>query len=314
LAIFPFKANGRINMSISRERIGAGLSELGFRRSVSQRSTEGEYEPFDADWNYKDIPHLSEVHAAVDGVVVNSETDHTSSVFLQKIGPIRVPLLVYIGTGKSNNAIYVGCVGPFVIVIETLWARIGEIRSRVVTTYEVFSPKIFILLHPLIHRLLSRNYDVLMTADLPMREQRGRLRKRGYRFVGDSSGYGFRESSNLSVRNIIAPPELRRGVVKVLLRDLPNGRSLHGGDTEVGLVIDREGTTLTIYPRICDHAGADLGCALKQVKGLRCPWHGRTVRPLATLDENSGEIVVFSGGVALQVEDGQLVVGRQLDG
>jgi len=299
-------------MALSRERISVGLSSLGLSSSISQRSTEGEYEPFDADWNYKDIPHLAEVHHAVDGVVIASETDHTSSVFLQQVGPFRIPLIVYIGSGSSNNAVYVGSAGSFVIVIETVWDRIGENRTRVTTTYEIFSPKVLRFLQPLVHRLLSRNYDILMTADLPMRDQRGKLRKRGYTFVGDTSGYGFRESSNVFVRNVIAPAEFRTSAIRVPLDNLPEGRSLHGGEAEDGVVIERNGNTLTMYPRICDHEGASLDCAIKQEKGLRCPWHGRNVRPVAVADLATRTATSTSSETMVELQDGQLVITRTI--
>ena len=299
-------------MSLSRERIAHGLVAIGLASTVSERVTEGDYEPFDADWNYKDIPHLAEVHHAVDGVVIASETNHTSSVFLQQVGPIRVPLIVYIGEGTNNNAVYVGSAGPFVIVIETKWQRVAENRSRVITTYEIFSPKLLKFLQPVVHRLLSRNYDILMTADLPMREQRGRLRKRGYVFAGDSAGYGFRESSNVYVRNVIAPQELSRPSIRVRLDNVAEGRSVHGGDAEDGVVVERNGNVLSVYPRICDHEGASLDCALLQEKGLRCPWHGRTVRPIASIDTAANTATSLSEDTNVQIHSDHVEISRRL--
>ena len=299
-------------MSVSRERITLGLATLGLRSSVSQRFSEGDYEPFDADWNYKDIPHLVEVHEAVDGVLIGSESNHTSSVFLQKVGPLRIPLVVYIGKGAGQNAVYVGSAGPFVIVIETRWESIGKIRTRVTTTYEVFSSKIVKFVHPLIHRLLSRNYDLLMKADLPMRVQRGRLRKQGYTFAGDTTGYGFRESSNVYVRNIIAPSELLNPVVRVSVNALPEGRSLHGGDAESGIVAERSGSSVAIYSRICEHEGANLDCAMRQEKGLRCPWHGRLVRPIASIDLASRTVLSASPETTAELLADELVLTRRL--
>ena len=299
-------------MALSRERISVGLSSLGLSSSISQRSTEGEYEPFDADWNYKDIPHLAEVHHAVDGVIIASETDHSSSVFLQQVGPFRIPLIVHIGSGSSNNAVYTGSAGPFVIVIETVWDRIGQNRTRVTTTYEIFSPKVLRFLQPVVHRLLSRNYDILMTADLPMRIQRGRLRKQGYKFAGDTTGYGFRESSNVYVRNVITPSELLNPVVRVSINELPEGRSLHGGDAEDGIVAERSGSSVAIYSRICEHEGANLDCAMRQEKGLRCPWHGRLVRPIASLDLASRTVLSASPETTAELLADELVLTRRL--
>lgn len=300
-------------MSLSRERISLGLKALGLKGSISQRSSEGDYEPFDAEWNYKDIPHLAEVHHAVDGVVIASETDHTSSIFLQQVGPFRVPLIVYIGDGSESCAVYVGSAGPFVILVETSWKQVGEMRTRVTTTYEIFSSKALRFLHSVVHRLMSRNYDVLMTADLPMRDQRGRLRKLGYRFTGDTSGYGFRESSNVHVRNIIAPRLLQNPTIGVRLSDLPEGRSVCGGVGEDGIVVERTESTFVVYPRICDHEGADLSCAVKQEKGLRCPWHGRTVRPIAVVDLSTYSATAPTSNTTVELKKDYLEITRRID-
>lgn len=304
--------DGPVEMSVSRERIALGLVTLGLRSSASQRFSEGDYEPFDADWNYKDIPHLAEVHGAVDGVLIGSESNHSSSVLLQKVGPFRIPLIVYIGQGAGQNAVYVGSAGPFIIVIETTWESIGKIRTRVTTTYEVFSSRIMKFLHPLVHRLLSRNYDLLMKADLPMRIQRGRLRKQGYTFAGDTTGYGFRESSNVYVRNVITPAEILNPIVRVLLCELPEGRSLHGGDAEDGVVVERSGSSVAIYPRICEHEGASLDCAMGQEKGLRCPWHGRLIRPIASLDLASRTVLSASPETTAELLADELILTRRL--
>jgi len=167
-------------------------------------------------------------------------------------------------------------------------------------------------LQPVVHRLLSRNYDVLMTADLPMREQRGRLRKRGYVFAGDSAGYGFRESSNVYVRNVIAPQELSRSSIRVRLDNVAEGRSVYGGDAEDGVVIERNSNVLLVYPRICDHEGASLDCALLQEKGLRCPWHGRTVRPIASIDTATNVAISLSEDTNVQIHSDHVVISRHL--
>lgn len=299
-------------MGISQRRISAGLNSLGLVSTLSERVSEGEYEPFDADWNYKDIPHLAEVHRAVDGVVISAETEHTSSVFLQRLGPLRFPMTVYIGESGDQGAVYVASAGPFVMVVETTWVSIGELRTRVTTRYEVFSSKRLKPLHRLIHRALSRNYDILMSEDLPMRNQRGRLRRLGYTFVGDKKGYGFRESSNIHARNIISPVNPFTTKHRVVVNQLQFGRNQVGGEGEDGLILERDESSLTVFPRICDHEGADLECSLRHDRGLRCPWHGRVVEPLVRIDLESSTCANLAGDTAIQFVGDEILISRNL--
>lgn len=291
-------------------RVREDLFALGFYSSTSERSTSGLYAPSDAEWNYKDIPHLAEVHNQVDGVLIDAGDQHVASVLLQKIGPLSVPLLIYIGDTGKSGAIYVGVVGPFVLMVSTTWLREASVSTRVVTKYELFSKKPFRFLHPFIHRLLSRNYDTLMKADLPMREQRGRLRSRGYSFRGDVDGYRFRQSTNVHLRNLIAPESLRSVSISIELPDIPEGRSKHGGDAEDGIVVERRGQRLILYPLICDHEGASLTCAAMGEGGLRCPWHGRTVRPLAVVDLKSKTAESSDRGSMVALTTERLIIHR----
>ena len=50
---------------------------------------------------------------------------------------------------------------------------------------------------------------------------------------------------------------------------------------ETGLKIIRQGNQVLIFERMCPHEGASLDqAALCIGKELRCPWHGRAIRPL----------------------------------
>ena len=297
-------------MVIQALSIRESLETLGLQSTVSEKSTTGIYAPSDADWNYKDIPHLAEVHHQVDGVLIEAGDQHLSSIFLQRIGPVSIPMVVFIGATSHPGITYFGAAGPFVLMISTTWMSEQVGSTQVTTRYEVFSKKLFRPFHPLIHRLLSRNYEVLMAADLPMREQRGFLRSRGYRFRGDTDGYQFRDSVNIHIRNLVAPESLRSVEISIDISGVPQGLSRHGGDAEDGIILNRQGEQVSLFPLICDHEGANLGCAPVSNRGLKCPWHGRNVRPLANVDLFSKTSEVFDEKSRVFFVDSRLVVQR----
>ena len=59
--------------------------------STFSLSSVGKYYKDDADWNYKDVPHLKEMHKQVDDVVIKAEDRMMSSIFFQKIFGLTKP-------------------------------------------------------------------------------------------------------------------------------------------------------------------------------------------------------------------------------
>ena len=80
----------------SQNLINSLISE-GMTFTSSSAESEGEFAPSDADWNYKDIPHLNELHNLVEGIPTAIGDDIITTVFMQKIGFLRIPLTVVKG-------------------------------------------------------------------------------------------------------------------------------------------------------------------------------------------------------------------------
>ena len=259
------------------EREGLVFSQ----RTLVQR---GNYAPQDADWNYKDIPHLTEVHKLVEAAPAVIEDDLICNYFLQRFGPFRVPLSVTNYAFSSNSQVYFTAVLVFALVIETSWSSADGIETEVSTTYRLGSSRVYRALHPLVHFLLKRNYHVLMSADTPMRKQRGKLRQRGYTFAGDSGGYGFAGTLRLTEENVIAPsiPITTKSIEQLVpFADMQDGQGVFvGSDDFNGVRLTKIGDDLWAFPRICPHEGASLDeceLSLSSEPHLRCPWHGRKI-------------------------------------
>jgi len=283
---------------ISAEQLQKHLAVQGFKFTKLSLEQEGQFSTHDADWNYKDIPHLNEVHKQVEGVPVVIEHDLISNFFLQRIGPLRVPLSVTNYSTSSNSQVYYTSAFFFVLIIETKWTSIDLSTTRVVTTYRIGSQRFWRWSHPLISFLLRKNYKVLMSADVPMRLQRGKLRSRGLSFRGDTDGYSFLNTLNIHQDNLVLPSaesQLRSN--SVLSSDLSESMShtFIGSDDHLGIQIRRADGGMYAFPRVCPHEGAPLDEA--QFAGhnrtsIRCPWHGRRIAGVQLKDGESIDVGV----------------------
>lgn len=271
----------------SKDELIAKLSATGFAFTQFVLVNEGDYAPYDADWNYKDIPHLNILHKLVDGFPTSIEEQVITSINLQKVMGIALPMVVVnYHSGKNRQTYYTSFLG-LLLIVETTWEALGEIRTRVVTTYAIGSRSYFKLLHPVVRRLITRNYENLMSEDIPMRTRRGQLRKWGYGFRTDGPPHTFTSTlhildENMVVKKELQPPEplfLSRAELAAAERqDVLTTQSDHWG-----LRLNAKDGQLHVFPRLCPHEGACLDRQVLTNASLRCPWHGRMLRPLNSL-------------------------------
>lgn len=270
-------------MRISADQLQERLEKQGLTFTVLALSQEGMFAEHDADWNYKDIPHLNEVHKLVEAVPAVIEDDLISNYFLQRLGPLRLPLSITNYSVSKNSQVYFTSAFFFVLVIETNWTSTGQNSTRVTTTYRIGSQRLLKPVHRLVVLLLKKNYKVLMSEDVPMRTQRGKLRARGIRFRGDEDGYSFLKTLNIHVNNVIFPPlTSAQEEIVVPISNVPEApnRLLVGSDDHEGAQLARAAGRVFAFPRICPHEGASLEHSVVStgsVPSLRCPWHGRQI-------------------------------------
>jgi hypothetical protein len=268
------------------------LSRRGFSFREFTLSSEGAWSPEDADWNYKDIPHLNVVHTQADAEPAAVEDELIATLNLQRIAKIPMPLALVNYVAKDGSQVYYTSLLCYVLIIETRIVDLSSSadgsapRTRVDTTYHIGGPRWAMVIHPLIRRVMTSNYRVLMSEDLPMREQRGRLRIAGFRFVSDNRPRTFAETSDLTVTNVIAPPTTNHEPFDVNLETLVSeGSCVLAGPGPGGLrfVLGRESEIL-VFDRVCGHEGACLDDAIQTNERLVCPWHAKRVKPLARFD------------------------------
>lgn len=254
--------------------------------------SEGDYHPDDADWNYKDVPHLAEVHGQVDAVAADMGDDAIASIALQKVLGVPLPMALTIYSATPDSQTYFASWLAWVLVVETRWAAVGELRTRVETTYAVGSHRWMRWSFPLVRWAVTRNYRILMSEDLPMRDRRGQLRRRGFPFLKPGATHSYLATTDLMKPNVVPPPGCPVPEARIeLATQLPaDGQLLVGEDDHLGLRVTRRGDKLLIHKRMCPHEGAALDTSPCSPEGrLRCPWHGRLFPPEAQLPVSGGE-------------------------
>lgn len=281
----------------SKDQIVQRLQKEGLHFAEFTLSHEGIYEVDDADWNYKDVPHLHFVHELAEAIPTVVGDDLITSVNMQKVLWFRFPFSLTNFESGLNSQTYYTTWLFFVLLIHTRYESTGNNRTRVDTTYSVGSPWWLKWTFPIIRWILKRNYDNLMSTDIPMRLRRGELRGWGYRFLKEGEKHSFEKTMDITKTNVLPPAGLtsptgyRLSISEVLPAD---GDHFLGRDDHLGLRIARRANKIMLFPRMCSHEGASLDrykCSgpKEPVKDDRlvCPWHGRVFRPLASIDLNS---------------------------
>jgi hypothetical protein len=283
-------------------------------KSIKLRlSSKGPYDTKDSEWNYSDIPHLNYIHTQVDGLTLHASRTHIASIFLQKIGPIEIPASVSIIHERADLHSYVMIILNIAIGVETTHESVDE-GCLTTTNYTFFYKGIAGWIVCMLARFSTRrNYRILMSEDMPMRYQRGRLRDMGVMFKLDEQELiGFSDTLDISLDNIDCS--------KALDGDKKYGFKVSStaGSENIECLFLRaewENGLMSIFPLVCPHEGAELVKASARSSvdcehntRSTCPWHGRTIRPISTfrLDRTS-EIRFYIYNVNFTIS---IVVGK----
>lgn len=292
----------------SREKLIEQLSGEGIVFSTSVKMLSGAYQPEDADWNYRDIPHLNFIHSQVEGALALASDDFLSSILVQKVGPFKIVLTVVLISEVDKGQFYYTSVGPVVLLIDTSWESLNRIETKVTTRYSVGTPRFLKFLQPLVHKVLARNYEILMSEDTPMRLQRGKLRARGFSFRQDEEGHSYSDSIQIA-KNNLRQPELPAAQIKINLTSYDGKPNEYWDEAGIrSVVVHRSAGDVFISRSICPHEGAALDGANCKDDHLECPWHGRLIKPWAKVNLETGDSLIEEKSEIEQVT----VEGNQL--
>lgn len=279
-------------MRQSRAQMVAQLKARGFAFSEFTLSHDGNYAPEDAEWNYKDVPHLNYVHKAIRDTPSVVEKDTHAYINIRKdFGLPELPSAVMVYQSRPNALTYYTTWFFFVVLIESVYDELGFNRTRVSTTYSVGCPKLFRWFLPALRWAITRNYHCLMQDDIPMRERRAQLRAWGYSFLRGRSDFSWEESVDITKSNLKLPESVAFQAQTISVPEDLNGSGdrFLGLDDHLGLRLVRSNGHLLVYPRLCPHEGASLDQQPCSNRRIVCPWHGRVFQPVASFDLSKAE-------------------------
>ncbi len=294
------------------KKISEYLSSEGLNKKSFTLVSEGRYEPDDADWNYKDIPHLKMMHKLISNHLIIGEDNLLASIAFQKIfGFFRIPLCLINYDFDDTTQIYYTSFFSYILLIETKIIKLGTNSTRVETTYHVFGGLLLPVFFFLIKFLLSRNYKILMADDIPMRDRRGQLRDAGYKFSKDNvdGKYSYLETTRVAEQHVFFDHEYpKKYEFSVPLSSIDGSfNNCIGTSDSAGFRIEKKNEEIHIYPRMCNHEGADLSCAVMKGRHLVCPWHGKLIEPLLSIG-SQGEHYVVKNGTSFSLKNGVLLI------
>lgn len=276
-----------MNKKFTRESIVQRAAQEGYAFKHFSLEHVGRYSAEDADWNYKDIPHLHFVHHLAEAIPTMISDDFITTLNTQMMFGMKVPLTVVNYESGPGEQTYYTTLFWFILVIQTRFFELAPLQTTVTTTYSIGMPKMLRWFFPLLRWTITRNYRVLMTADVPMRERRGELRSRGFGFSREHPTYSFADTTLITRQNVTPPP--RNSETPILDIDLKAAvqsatESLLGTDDDLGVRAKREGSIVELFPRICPHEGACLDGSPVEEGKVKCPWHGRQFTAICTVN------------------------------
>jgi hypothetical protein len=126
-----------------------------------------------------------------------------------------------------------------------------------------------------------------MSEDIPMRARRGQLRKWGYAFRTDGPRHSFTVTLHILDENMVYKSELRPPApIRLSLDEIAGAARqdiLTTQSDHWGLRFHAGEGMLHVFPRLCPHEGACLDAQPMENRAVKCPWHGRVLRPLASI-------------------------------
>jgi hypothetical protein len=262
-----------------------------YRFKFFDLSVESNGDDVDVEFNYKDLAHLEVVHRTFNVFYSHISDDIYTAVILQNLLGFTFPVTAVSMQLAKNHLFVHTSVFNLILTSEIRTEVLPEHRVRVNTRYGVGTSRLLLpIIFPLVKWVMTRNYRTLMVDDIPMRNRRGEIRRWGFHI--NKSAYGFSEGFEIAAQHVVAPEaDPVWAPVRIELPTLRDHQPLMVGRSDhLGLQVLRHSGFIEVYPRMCPHEGACLdGTHSKQVRGLKCAWHGRRFSPILKIAVDAKE-------------------------
>ncbi len=289
------------------------MKKNGYKFLILRLNTIGDYNYRDSEWNYSDIPHLNYVHTKVDGYSFYSDNERIVNMFMQKFGPFCIPVTNYIEHTDMNKHSYVMNILGMVVSVNTTHKSEDNLKAKTTTEYRFFYRNLLEKLAAIAIKFATKkNYKVLMSEDVPMRNQRGFLRKNNISFLSDKyKKIGFSETEDLNRVNVDAKKYFKFKKKTLVDIDFQEGKK---HIKELFLTVVNYNNQISLLGDICQHEGANLSfeydTRLKKCR-TACPWHGKVISPLLVInkfDNSNHNFLYLNQRFSAQIINKELII------
>ncbi len=259
---------------------------------------DGDVSVADLDWNHMDQEHRPYIHDTYhESVRIASARDFALSV--TRLG--RLPFLAQVTDIRLGPGHFYQSVSLLGIAIVHSTIRMtpldnGKVRQDI--DWMIVTHRLFRFVHGWLNRRMQRLNAVQNVEDIPVRDRRTELRRRGWRFRTDDPDF---LNSNTSENNAIPP-----AVEGELREAIPEGAGPHVlclGAFE--FLVRRVEDGVHVWPGVCPHEGGNLCEGARHGDRIECPWHGFRFGPVRL---TAGEPVGDLFGVRVRFDGDALIV------
>ena len=278
----------------STDKLINQFKKSGFSFSSKSFVAEHNCLAIDLDFNYKDVLHLEHVHPGFYCYFHSiSEKSLVDSRFIEVL-KIKIPVTLSSWEPEENEHASLFNLFGFVVITVAKFENIGENKSKVTTTYNVShqSKLILKIASPIVHSLLKKSYYKILEEDTQIRERKGELRKNGHDFNKPYDGpYRYSETLDNQKNNVFLKNKSKKITITT---KIGNEVGINTEDVR-GIYIVKKDDLYYLHNSTCPHEGAKLKNCLKNNNIIKCPWHGRVIKPLKIFNENENFTIETDG-------------------
>jgi hypothetical protein len=250
------------------------LAHLAPGTAVTHDGMELCYEGYlsDMEWGVFDLFHRIYVHHTYENFIpLVSSKDLSVLVTTWQ----RLPVFLQVATARLAPGFFYQSFSIFGLLYCHQISRMtqeGE-NTRVAMEWYIVSHRFLKFLHPIFNRRLRKLQAVQNAEDVPVRERRLALRKRGIRFTTDMPDF---INANDMGDHVILPPQ--DWPLRLSVAELQDGAIALLTSGLMEFLVRRDGDDIWVWPSLCPHEGASMTAAHLCDDHLSCPWHGRKFR------------------------------------
>lgn len=254
------------------EKILDSFKSLGGRQAVTSGHFEilGKCSIEDLDWNHMDQMHRPCLHRTYAESMRLVRTADLA-VSLTKVKAAGIPCLMLVTDVRLRPGLFYQFYTILgLIYVHTVIQMIPSGEKTLQTVdWHIVSHPLLKFLHGNLSRRLKKLNEIQNAEDVPVRDRRYELRRKGYSFASDNPDF---LNSNTLTNNVKAPAI--HGTHRVSLKALTSESRGRVAVGPIELLVRPNGESFTFWTAVCPHEGGPLEAGAQTGNQIECIWHG----------------------------------------